>query len=756
MNLSREWLGLMMIGLLATPAAAQAGEVGGEEHDVVVFGTETFLRAAGGPRGEARTFSVPAVVHGPFTLVVDNGEDGGAGRVSSGRLRVNGVEVLGPSDLNQQVARRELRVALAAENTLEVELASAPGGFLGVTVLGKVAADLPLDAAQGEVDALGGEVSLPGLAVLAVPAGAIGAAQIDLTALASPIMDFLAPDLGPSIGLLGGGLPAIRIKSSAPFAEPVALRVEVPDLAALLPPGREPLFVALKRQSTEEGETIDSLIAVGGGPCGDGTAVCATLLPEWFDRVNPFDPADPVLQVTIAAAPPLRSAPGLWSLSGTAMLLNGGPVSGSGPVRILPSDTLEIATHFELRPAFPLPFAALPLSYLTPGNLASFVSSGFGTRIHPLTGLSQFHGGLDLRTLVNGVPATGLPVSAVQQGAVAHAGIGGGGYGNLVVLDHGSGIETRYAHLLRIASLSSRVMERAEVGRSGRGGTGPHLHFETRLLGQPIDPVPLLAGDLGRYLPIDLFVALDGSVVAPVNRLFVPDHDLRVQIPVSQLQPGTRHVVSLSLGSPRLGVHLLQGWSIDVARDFTLTVSTSGAGRVVSPHPGGIDCGAQCRASYPPGQVVILDAQPGFNHFFAGWGGDCASFGTRGFIGVTMTDDKSCSAPFQQPALAIAGASCSILPPSGQFGIFRYVVSGTVTAPDGYRILVRDDHSSFNILGTVQVSGPTWTLVADRLYSCLSCPPAPFPFRVRASVEPGPGSIFPRADTPLTAQMVCQ
>lgn len=111
-------------------------------------------------------------------------------------------------------------------------------------------------------------------------------------------------------------------------------------------------------------------------------------------------------------------------------------------------------------------------------------SSGFGMRFHPILGYSRMHQGLDFAA------RTGTPVIASAAGTVVQAGWGGG-YGNLVVIDHGRGLRTRYAHLHRIhVKKGQRVEQGVKVGEVGSTGlsTGPHLHYEVWQNGKAVDP----------------------------------------------------------------------------------------------------------------------------------------------------------------------------------------------------------------------------------------------------------------------------
>jgi murein DD-endopeptidase MepM/ murein hydrolase activator NlpD len=117
----------------------------------------------------------------------------------------------------------------------------------------------------------------------------------------------------------------------------------------------------------------------------------------------------------------------------------------------------------------------------TPGP----VTSGYGYRVHPIYGYRRLHAGIDI-----GAPV-GQAIVAVLPGTVVTAGPMGT-YGNLVVVDHGDGLATAYAHQSRVAVRSGQRVTRGQViGYVGSTGasTGPHLHFETRVNGEPVDPM---------------------------------------------------------------------------------------------------------------------------------------------------------------------------------------------------------------------------------------------------------------------------
>ncbi len=116
------------------------------------------------------------------------------------------------------------------------------------------------------------------------------------------------------------------------------------------------------------------------------------------------------------------------------------------------------------------------------------VSSGFGYRVHPIFGTKRLHKGLDLGA------GSGTPIAAAKDGVVLSAGWQGG-YGNTVVISHGDGITTLYAHQSSINVSAGQQVSRGDiVGYVGSTGwsTGPHLHFEVRVNGTAVDPRPYL------------------------------------------------------------------------------------------------------------------------------------------------------------------------------------------------------------------------------------------------------------------------
>jgi len=139
------------------------------------------------------------------------------------------------------------------------------------------------------------------------------------------------------------------------------------------------------------------------------------------------------------------------------------------------------------------------LTVLATEPVARTESSGFGWRDDPIRHTRRFHSGADFR----GKPGT--PVVAAGDGVVTFCGRLGG-YGNVIDIDHGGGVITRYAHLRQIETQRTAAVIAGEtigqVGSTGRA-TGPHLHFEVRIDGAPVSPMAAMTvATLQREIPL--------------------------------------------------------------------------------------------------------------------------------------------------------------------------------------------------------------------------------------------------------------
>ena len=116
--------------------------------------------------------------------------------------------------------------------------------------------------------------------------------------------------------------------------------------------------------------------------------------------------------------------------------------------------------------------------------VSGWTSSRFGYRVSPFTGLREFHKGLDIATRI------GTPIVATADGVVTFAGRKGL-LGKMIIIDHGHGMVTRYGHANKLLKKRGESIKRGDtialVGNTGRS-TGPHLHYEVRLNGIPVNP----------------------------------------------------------------------------------------------------------------------------------------------------------------------------------------------------------------------------------------------------------------------------
>jgi murein DD-endopeptidase MepM/ murein hydrolase activator NlpD len=138
----------------------------------------------------------------------------------------------------------------------------------------------------------------------------------------------------------------------------------------------------------------------------------------------------------------------------------------------------QVAAARRLRELMP----HIPLRYPLSGEVS--MSSPFGYRPDPFLGRPALHPGVDL------VQAYGSEIKATALGRVIHAGPMGG-YGNAVDIDHGNGIVTRYGHMAEVLATEGQTVKAGDaIGRIGSTGrsTGPHLHYEVRIDGEPVDP----------------------------------------------------------------------------------------------------------------------------------------------------------------------------------------------------------------------------------------------------------------------------
>ncbi len=225
-----------------------------------------------------------------------------------------------------------------------------------------------------------------------------------------------------------------------------------------------------------------------------------------------FRPA--LLAVAVLAAPIFVAAPAEAGGRAAAKVAEGGPyepLSATGVGKADPqfrSLFLTWKKQDEFQPGMAQP-GTISIPSAKPIRTSVSFTSGFGVRSDPFRGGAAMHAGIDLAGPI------GTPIYATADGVVAR-GEWANGYGNLVELDHGRGIATRYGHLSKIIVHAGEHVKRGDLialmGSTGRS-TGSHLHYEVRLDGRAVNPVPYLQSS-------DYLVAMQNRITGP--RLVAP------------------------------------------------------------------------------------------------------------------------------------------------------------------------------------------------------------------------------------------
>ncbi len=379
----------------------------------------------------------------------------------------------------------------ARESTIQVALDTSSGN--------KVVA---------EVTNEGGLVSIPGKAALGIPAGSVENTTVEISLVDLPSLPQIADDtLSPGATLLPA--PPVRIRTSAPFTEPVQLEISLPDLQSHIPLENEVAVASVGLQGGVEGEGINVLATIGGSLCRNFETVCVTLIPARFGGLNSLSSGE--LATTLSA--PQLSANNLLDSTddqevivvlisklrseGANELFDFTPET-LGPIED-PFGDIDLLGTFKFKP-FSLPVLPLSRIVVTSHMQKWRVSS------------QRKHTGVDLGTLDDSDnPTVGLNVMAAAEGLVMFA-RGSGGYGNQIRLLHRnnfSNFETWYAHLQsckveeigppqlvsagQVIGLSGTSQERRSECDAPATSLDPHLHFEVKFRDRFIDPMPLLS-----------------------------------------------------------------------------------------------------------------------------------------------------------------------------------------------------------------------------------------------------------------------
>ncbi|HEV2817768.1 MAG TPA: M23 family metallopeptidase [Allosphingosinicella sp.] len=306
-----------------------------------------------------------------------------------------------------------------------------------------------------------------------------------------------------AISAMNGDVAQMERQIAQMQADVAAIRNEARQRAAALE--RRQAFLATMLSGDADAERLAALLPAAASE-SDNPATRA--VSQTFANVEGMQ-AEFVDQVQAAARQRYRRTAGaLRQLGFNPARFHGGGAAVGGPYEPVPTVEnadprfRELFTTWRQLDQLEHGVAAIP-SAMPLHNNANF-TSGFGIRSDPFRGRAAMHAGIDL------AGPSGTPIYATADGIVGRSEWNNGGYGNLVEIDHGQGIQTRYGHLSqRIAQPGQRVRRGEVIGLMGSTGrsTGSHLHYEVRIDGRAVNPVPFMQSS-------NTFMALQQQPVA--------------------------------------------------------------------------------------------------------------------------------------------------------------------------------------------------------------------------------------------------
>ena len=290
-----------------------------------------------------------------------------------------------------------------------------------------------------------------------------------------------------AISAMNGDVAQMERQVAQMQADVAAIRNEARLRAAALE--RRQAFLATMLSGDADADRLAALLPAAASQSDNPAAQAVS---QTFANVEGMQ-ADFVDQVQAAARQRYRRTAGaLRQLGFNPARFQGGAGVG-GPYEPVPAVEnadprfRELFTTWQQLDQLEHGVAAIP-SAMPLHNSANF-TSGFGIRSDPFRGRAAMHAGIDL------AGPMGTPIYATADGVVGRSEWNNGGYGNLVEIDHGQGIQTRYGHLSqRIAQAGQRIHRGDLIGLMGSTGrsTGSHLHYEVRIDGRAVNPIPFM------------------------------------------------------------------------------------------------------------------------------------------------------------------------------------------------------------------------------------------------------------------------
>lgn len=492
---------------LTTIAEAQSIETIGD-----AVGSTRFERRTGQPVTE-RLVVAPKdsfAFDAPFEVLLENGTDNGTRRVTSGEVWIDEVLVFSAEDIRGDVGHLRKAVTLRPRAVIAIRLDGAPGAFVTIRIRGR------LVAARAEIGREGGSLAFPQAATIQFSPGAFRQrtnVEVSLSTEPEPLAKFAEFQslfrVSSKIGYV------VRVLATAPLSSGGTFRATLVVPASLtIPTGDRPELFVQEHQTGGE-ETLDNfeLYPSVWDPAVRG--LTADLPARLFTSARRTDGKYEAL-IMVGATPGFGSSESSIEVSGRA--------SGAASTCL----------------AAPIADPVVPAS----------VTSPFGVRTDPTTGLPTMHWGADLRA------PTGTLVLAAEDGVIETATVNSGGlavgYGRYLVLRHDDGSATLYGHLLSTSGVhvGQKVARGDPIAVTDNTGktTGPHLHLEYVPNGsivrskQRIDPEPCLAAPVGS--PQTIFSTFgpgdsyDGSTYYPITAADPPQNQVAQWVAASFVYTG--------------------------------------------------------------------------------------------------------------------------------------------------------------------------------------------------------------------------
>ncbi|HEX6396350.1 MAG TPA: hypothetical protein VFZ95_02915, partial [Steroidobacteraceae bacterium] len=380
--------------------------------DQPVFGPKAYVRTAGAPDTYTDSFTVPPSAGAPFQLRIVNGAANGENRISSGWVKVNGVQVVGPADFGQNVALIERALTLSNNNTVEVRLASKPGGYITLSVLGTRILPVPTSLAPNPISIAAGATGTLTATLSPVPpeAGVLNVSSANTAVAEVPAtVPFAAGQASvqiPVTGIASGSTSVTATANGGSASAAVNVTPAPPTIAGLAPSSLAVTHgsAGVLTASISAAQAVDTAVALSSSQSGVASVPSSVVVPAGAlsapVTVSGLSPGDATIaaslngssassQVTVSAA-----APSVVSL---VPVLSNIALGGSTSLLLTISAAQSVDT--------PVPLAASPGGIVSVPSQA-VVPAGAVTALVPIA--SGAYGQAGITATLNGSSASAV------------------------------------------------------------------------------------------------------------------------------------------------------------------------------------------------------------------------------------------------------------------------------------------------------------------------------------------------------------